>query len=125
MAGSSVTFTEVTHSIVKKIKAVWISDDAAGTASGGTSGVYNGRFIGLITVPSAVGGLVPSDNYTITITDSDGIDLLLGAATGNRDQTNTEFINEASMAGAAATTLTFAVSGAGNSKSGIIYLLVR
>ena len=122
MAGSSMTFTETTFSTVKKIKAVWVSDDAAGTASGTTSSVYNGRFIGLITDP---GSPSPSDNYTVTVKDGDGVDLLLGAATTNRDTANTEFLAEASLAGVANSTLTFAIAAAGNSKQGVIYLLIR
>lgn len=117
-----MTFTEITFASVKKIKAEWVSDDAAGTASGTTTQYYSGRFIGLITDPGAA---APSDNYTVTISDGDGIDLLLGSATGNRDTANTEFIKEADMAGVAASQLTFAVSGAGNSKTGTIYLLIR
>jgi len=76
----------------------------------------------LITDPGAT---APTDNYTVTVTDADSVDLLLGAATGNRDTVNTEFLAEASLAGVANSTLTFSVSGAGNSKVGTIYLLIR
>lgn len=122
MAGSSMVFTETTFSTVKKIKAVWVSDDALGTASGTTTEAYSGRFIGLITDPTSP---APTQGYTITIADSDGVDLLLGAATANRHTTTTEFVKEADMAAVAQSTLTFAVSGAGNSKQGTIYLLIR
>ncbi|KKM81959.1 hypothetical protein LCGC14_1324530 [marine sediment metagenome] len=122
MAGSSITFTETTHTTVKKIKAVWVSDDSAQTASDTTSFVYSGRFIGLITDP---GSPQPSDNYTVTVTDADGVDLLLGAATGNRDETTTEFLAEASLSAVANSVLTFNVSSAGTSKGGTIYLLIR
>jgi hypothetical protein len=122
MAGSSMTFTETTVGTVKKIKAAWVSDSATGAVSGTTTESYSGRFIGLITDPGAT---APSDNYTVTITDADGVDLLLGAAIGNRDTANTEFIAEASMAGVAQSVLTFNVSSAGNSKIGTIYLLIR
>jgi len=126
MSGSAMTFTEtnIAQSSIKKIKAAWTSDSSGGTASGTTTGSYAGRFIGLITVPGTA-GYQPSDNYTVTIVDSDSVDLLLGAASANRDQTNTEYIAEASMSGVAESTLTFAVSGAGNSKKGTIYLLIR
>ena len=122
MAGSSMTFTETTFSTVKKIKAVWTSDDSNGTASATTSKVYNGRFIGLITDPRSPS---PNDNYTVTVKDGDGVDLLLGAATTNRDTANTEFLAEASLAGVANSTLVFAIAAAGNSKQGTIYLLIR
>jgi len=122
MAGSSMTFTETIIGSVKKIKCVWVSDDATGAVSGTTVEGYSGRFLGLITDPGAP---APSDNYTVTVTDSDGVDLLLGAATANRDTANTEFIKEADMGGVAMSKLTFAVSAAGNSKAGTIYLLIR
>jgi hypothetical protein len=122
MAGSSMIFTETVIGSVKKIKCAWVSDDGTGAVSGITAEGYSGRFLGLITDPGAP---APADNYTVTISDGDGVDLLLGSATGNRDTANTEFIKEADMAGVAMSKLTIAVSGAGNSKQGTIYLLIR
>jgi hypothetical protein len=77
MAGSSVTFTETRIGPVKKIKAVWVSDDAAGTASGTTSFPYSGKIELLTTVPAAAGA-APTDDYDITLTDSDSVDVLAG-----------------------------------------------
>jgi hypothetical protein len=122
MAGSATTFTETTIGTVKKIKCEWTSDDTTGAVSGTTTNSYSGRFIGLITDPGAT---APTDNYTVTVTDDDSVDLLLGAATGNRDTATTEFLAEASLAGVASSKLTFNVSSAGNSKIGTIYLLIR
>lgn len=122
MAGMVCTITETTHGSVKKIKFAWTSDDAAGTATGTTTVPYSGRFIGLITVPSAV--TAPDVNYDITITDVDGVDLLLGAG-ANRHNINTEFVAEASMAGVAHSKLTLNVAAAGNAKLGEVYLLIR
>lgn len=124
MAGSTMTFVETLIGSVKKVKCSWKADDATGAVTGTTTHPYSGRFIGLITDPAA-GGVQPDDNYTVTVTDADAVDLLLGAATANRDETNTEFILEASMAGVAMSQLTFNVSGAGNSNEGTIYLLIR
>ena len=122
MAGSAMVFTETIIGTVKKIKAAWTSDSSAGTASGTTTEIYSGRFLGFITVPGTVGDQ-PS-GYTVTVKDGDGVDLLLGACSA-RSTTVTEFIAEASMAGVAMSALTFAVAGAGNSKKGVIYLLIR
>lgn len=121
MAGSSTTFTEVTHGTVKKIKCAWVSDDTTGAVSGTTTHSYSGRFIGLITDPGAT---APTADYDITVTDTDGVDLLLGAGI-DRHTSNTEFVAEASMAGVAHSKLTFNVTNAGNSKVGDIYLLIR
>ena len=121
MAAGTITFTETTWGTVKKIKAAWVTGSAGEAATDTTTGVYSGRFIGLITDPTST----TTDNYTVTVADSDGVDLLLGAATSNRDQTNTEFLAEASLAGVANDTLTFTISGAGSSKTGNVYLLIR
>lgn len=123
MAGSATTITETIHTTVKKIKVAWTSDDTTGAVSGTTTKKYSGRFIGAITVPGT-GGDAPDDNYDIAITDADSVDLALGAL-ANRDTATTEFVAEASMGGVANSTLTFAVTNAGNSNKGTIYLLIR
>lgn len=122
MAAGSMTITETTVGTVKKIKAAWTTGSAGEGISGTTTKVYSGRFIGLIAVP---GGTTPSDNYTITVKDADAVDLCLGAATGNQKAASTTFTAEASMAGVAMSTLTLAISSAGNSKTGTTYLLIR
>jgi len=122
MAGSVMTFTEVTHGSVKKIKAVWTSDDTTGAVSGTTTYPYSGRLIGAITVPSGVAA--PSVNYDIAVNDVDSVDVALGAL-ANRSDVNTEFVAEASMAGIAHSKVTIAITGAGNSKQGTVYLFIR
>jgi len=119
---ASMTLTETTWSSVKKIKAAWTSG-SDGSVSGTTTEVYNGRILGAITVPGT-GGDAPDDNYDIAVNDSDSVDIALGAL-ANRDTANTEFVTEASMAGAAATKLTIAVTNAGDTNKGTLYLYVR
>ena len=125
-AGSAITFTEVTHGSVKKVKVAWTSDNVTGGVSGTTTNAYSGRFLGAITVPGTAGDQ-PDDNYDITIADSDGVDLALGAL-ANRDEATTEFVAEASMGGVASSPLTFTISnasGVGVNTKGTIYLLIR
>lgn len=122
MAGEVMTFTERRDGDYDIIKVVWTTSSTTGAVSGTTTRFYTGKFIGLITNPDNTD--VPSDNYTITVTDQNGEDLLLGATTANRDQTNTEYIGESSMALVVNSKLTFNVSAAGNSKKGIIYLTI-
>ena len=122
MAGT-VVFTEIRLGSVKKIKCQWTSD-ASGNAEDTTAFSYSGQFMGLITVPGAAGDQ-PSDNYTLKISDSDGVDLLLAGATGNRSNATTEYIKTADMAGVASDKLTFTVSSAGNAKKGTAYLILR
>jgi hypothetical protein len=123
MAGSSMTFTEITHSTVKKIKCAWTSDDTTGAVSGTTTYPYSGRLLGAITVPGT-GGDAPDPNYDIAVNDSDGVDVALGALQ-NRHTSNTEFVAEASMAGIAHSKITVAVTAAGNSNKGTLYLFIR
>jgi len=122
MAGSAMVFTEIRHSSVKKIKAAWTSDNGTGAVSGTTTYPYNGRLIGAITVPDGVAA--PSPNYDIAVNDDDSVDVALGAL-ANRSDANTEYVAEASMAGVANSKLTIAITAAGNSKQGTVYLYIR
>lgn len=114
--------TEKTHGSVKKVVWTWISDDQ-GDASEATTGALDGDLLGLTTVPAG-GGSAPTDNYDITITDSDGHDVLLGAG-ADRDTSNTEHVARASLAGVSGSPLTLTVANAGDTKSGTVVLYVR
>ena len=83
---------------------------------------YSGKILGLATDPDAT---APTDNYTITITDEDGMDVLMGAAVGNRDTANTEYILSTLLGAVANDKLTINVSSAGTNKVGIAYLYIR
>ena len=122
MAGSAMVFTEITHGTIKKIKAAWTSDDTTGAVSGTTTSVYFGRLCGAITVPDGVAA--PTVDYDIAVNDNDSVDVALGAL-ANRHNANTEYVAEASMAGVAHSKLTIAVTAAGNSKKGTVYLFIR
>ena len=122
MAGSAMVFTEIRHTTVKKIKAAWTSDDTTGAVSGETSYPYDGKLLGAITVPD--GTAAPSADYDIAINDDDSVDVALGAL-ADRHTSNTEYVAEASMAGVANSKLTIAVTAAGNSKKGTVYLFIR
>ena len=123
MAGSVMTFTEITHGTIKKIKAAWTSDSATGAVSGTTTNYFNGRIIGACTVPG-LAGAAPDPNYDIAVNDNDSVDIALGALI-DRHTSSTEYVAEASMAGCAHTQLTVAVTAAGNSNTGTLYLYIR
>lgn len=123
MAGSSVTFTESLLGPVKKLKIVWVSDSATGAASGTSTYAYNGKIELLTTVPDG-GGTAPSDNYDITLKDSDNVDVLAGGG-ADRDTANTEQVLGTSLGAVAGSLLTFAVATAGNSKGGTAYVYIR
>jgi len=127
MAGTLgvVTKTETTHASVKKIVFAWTSGDGdyAGAASGTTTAAYDGQIIGLTTIPGGT-TFVPTDNYDITLKDSEGHDVLLGAGL-DRDDTNTEHVTVTSMAGVAGSKLTFAVAAAGDLNTGVAIVYIR
>lgn len=123
MAGSSVTFTETVEGRMHKIKASWVSDDSAGTASGTTSIKANGKVELLTTVPSG-GGTAPTDNYDIALNDGDGVDVL-GGGGANRDTANTEQVLGTSLGAVVSSVLTLAITNAGNSKQGTVYIVIK
>lgn len=123
----SCTITEETFGTVKKIKWVWVSaaDGTVGAAlvDTATTEVYNGECLRLITVP-ATAGSQPDDNYDVTITDGDGVDVLIGAG-ANRDEAVTEQVIASSLGCVANDTLTLNVAGAGSGLGGTVYLYIR
>lgn len=120
-----MTITEIIHGTVKKIKAVWTAGtgDEAGAVSGITTKYFDGRIIGVCTVPAS-GGDAPDDEYGLTVKDEDGVDLLLGNGAG-REQAVTEYIAEASCAGIAQSKLTISITSAGAGKKGTVYIYIR
>ncbi len=125
MAAGSVVLTEVNYTSCKKIKFTWTAGTGgeAGTASQATTYAYDGKIIGLTTVPGTAGDQ-PDDNYGVTITDADGDDVLLGAGL-LRDETNTEYVTQTTTAGAAGSILTFNLTAAGSGLKGTATLWIR
>ena len=131
MAGSTgtITITENnTRGHVKQVSFAWLTgtsnqkDVAPATA---TAASYNGKILACITSPS-LSGAQPDDNYDITITDSNGWDLLNGAGQ-NRDEATTEFAFNGStgaetfrMLPFAWTQLTLNITNAGTGKGGTV-----
>lgn len=118
----AVTLTEkVSVGSIKKVTAAWTSN-GSGAATGATTTVLDGKLIGLTTIPS--GAAAPTDNYDVTVTDSDGHDVLLGAG-ANRDTANTEHVTEGSLAAVSHSPLTFTIANAGDTKQGTVILYIR
>ena len=121
----TVVITEETFNTIKKITFAWTSENGggdAGKASKTTTRAYTGEIIRCVTDP---GVATPSDNYTVTVTDEDNTDVLMGACVANRDEANTEQVLASSLGCVANDKLTLNVSGAGNAKTGTVYLYIR
>ena len=121
----TVTVSEETFGKIKKITFSWLSENGGGDggkATKTTENVYNGEIVRLVTDPGAT---APSDNYTVTLLDEDGTDVLMGAAVANRDDTNTEQVLASSLGCVANDKLTLSISGAGNAKIGTVYVYIK
>lgn len=139
MAGSSTTWTyddgndgKGQHSNVCKAKLVWVSDDTTGAVTG-TSRKIVGRLIKAVTVPS--GTAAPTDNYDVTITDEQSVNVLAGCDDdlADRDTANTEEVYfllkdhagsplAQSLHPVLCNVLSVAITNAGNSKGGTLIL---
>lgn len=108
------------------IKIAWDWNSGDGGEVGDTDGAalattglkFSGKIIGLGTIPDGGG-----EAYDLTIKDSDGHDVLLGAGLA-RHATNTEYVNETTIGGVANSTLTFGVVSAGSNKAGLVILWI-
>ena len=124
---SSVTKTEETFGVIKKISWAWTAHTdgkvAVATTNAETDNFYNGEIVRLVTVPD--GTTAPSDNYTVLVYDDDDVDVLIAAANGNRDTANTEQVLASSLGVVANDKLTLYVEGAGSGGKGTVHLYVR
>lgn len=118
----AVTITDETYSTIKKVKFAWTSD-GSGDASGTSTNSYSGDILGLVTVPGT-GDDKPSDNYDLTITNADSVDVLNGSG-ANRDNTNPEYVQGTSLGWVTNSPLTATIAEAGATKSGTAYLYLR
>jgi hypothetical protein len=139
MAGSSMTFTydagydgDGHLGRYRRVIADWVSDDATGAVTG-TSKKVVGRLVKAVTDP---GSPAPSANYDIALTDDASADILANtdATLANRHTSNSETVvffekNVAAAALASApvvcSTITIAITNAGNSKQGQLVLYVE
>ena len=124
---AAVTLTEEIIGVIKKITWAWTAHTdgkvATTTTNAVTTKTYNGEIVRLVTVPD--GSSAPSDNYTVQIYDGDSVDVLVAAATANRDTANTEQVLASSLGVVANDKLTLYVEGAGSGGKGTVYLYIR
>lgn len=103
------------------VKWTWTSD-ASGDADQVTTYLYAGIVAALTTDPGAA---APTDNYNVTINDSDGFDVLGGdgalrdtaTTETEKDKTNFRYFGPG--------ILNLVVDSAGDSKQGVVYLWIR
>jgi hypothetical protein len=123
---ASVTLTEETIGVIKKITWAWTAHTdgkvATATDNAATRKAYNGEIVRLVTVPDT--GTAPSADYDVYVYDGDGVDVLM-AAGKDRHTINTEQVLASSLGVVANDTLTLYVEGAGSGGKGTVYLYIR
>ena len=122
MAAQAGTIAETIqqYGTYRKLRLAWTSATGGGW-TGTTTNKYTGKIIGLKTDPGAT---APTDNYDITLTDSDGDDVLLGAG-ADRDTANTEYVASASLGMVVDSVLTLTIANAGDAKIGVIAIWIQ
>lgn len=123
-AGTVVT-TEYTTTSVRRVKFAWTSS-AGGAADATTTAYFTGAILGVTTVPGT-GGTVPTANYDVAINDDDAVDVLNGTG-ANKSATLTEHVSASlgvDLGTVVSSKLTLAVTNAGASKTGVVYVDLR
>ena len=125
-AGVTVAYAD-SHPIMK-VSFAWVSD-ATGDASTTTTRTICGQILRACFIP---GDATPSNNYDITLTDSDGLDVLITLGSNLSNSTASQVVpvvtngTDGNMApNTCCGVLTFTVDNAGATKSGTLVIYVR
>ena len=141
MANSSMTFTydegydrTGLRGGIRRVICDWLSDDSDGTVSGTTDKIV-GTLVKGVTDP---GSVAPTDNYDITLTDEEGLDVLgaCQSTLANRDTANSEQVYflvldaagtplAQSVHPVVCDKLTVSIANAGNAKTGQLILYYK
>ena len=125
MAGT-VSLAAQTFSSMKKYAVTWTST-TGGAATYTTTAAFDGLIHRIVVDPSTAAA--PSTDYDVTLTDGNGVDVLGGVLVGLNGASAAQQIILGTTGNAAPTAvssvLDFAVSGAGNAKSGEVIFYVR
>ena len=123
MAPQIVTITEPTLPRgVVRIKWNWLCDELGAVISQ-TVRDYSGMIVRLVTVPNG-GGTAPTTLYDVTITDSDGIDVINALGANLSATVTAQQISSAGLQWIANSRLTLNVTNAGIEKGGAVYLYI-
>ena len=117
-----VIITEELQNHVKKVKFEWVSD-ADGDAEGTTNVELTGDLVGFATLPAA-GDDQPTNEYDITIIDSDDIDVLFGKG-GDLSNTTKAYAKSTDLGAVVNSKLKIIVENAGNTKKGTAILFIK
>ena len=126
MSSAAITLTEEKHGSMKKIKWAWTADSTGAvppaTSGAQTSNPYSGKLEVLHTI-GASGSTAPSASWDLTIKDESSVDVTAGA--GGSRAAGTEHTVAASLGAVKNDKLTLAITSAGASNAGEVYLFIR
>lgn len=122
MAGTTI-LTEVTHTSVKCIAFDWLSS-AAGAADQATANVYDGVLERVEFIPDG-GGTQPTDQYDVTLTDANSVDVLAGLGANLSNAAAVTKTHANGLTAVAGSKLTLNVTNAGNAKGGVVIVYLR
>ena len=128
MAGTVVCTEHKKQAPLRSVARVmweWTSS-AGGAADSTTTEPFDGEILALVTIPNpdATVGDWPTDNYDIVIRDADGFDVA-HAGGADRDISGEEAVDEAALGAVSYSTLTLAITNAGNAKKGKVAIWIR
>lgn len=131
----AVTITELpsqygSYEKLRKITWEWTATDLGVVTDSTTAGLvnkttqkYTGEIIRLVTIPGTSTD-APADNYDVTIEDSDGADVLVGAG-ADRDTANMEQKLASVLGCVYDSQLSLKIANAGDAKKGTVILYVK
>lgn len=122
-AAGTVTTSVISNTSVRKVTFTWTSS-AGGAADATTTAVFTGEVVRVVQIPDG-GGTVPTTLYDVTVTDSDGADVLHGAGANLSETAPTNKAPKDGLGAVTNSTLTLGVTNAGNAKGGKTILYIR
>ena len=122
MAGTVVVTEEVGGGL-QRVKFAFTTSSSTGAADGATTRAITGVIERAVIVPNT-STTQPTDQWDVTITDEDGVDVLQGYG-ANLSNAHTTVITGELLGACAHDLLTLGVTNAGNSKTGLVILYVR
>jgi len=122
-AGSVVVTTSNVGGGVAKYSVAWTSS-AGGAVSANAFAVRAGRLIAVKFVPASAGD-APTDQYDVTLVDTDSVDLLDSRGANLSNTASSMLLWDPPLYRDATQTLDVVVANAGNAKSGTVILWVQ
>jgi len=121
MAGT-ITTSEELFGTIKKIAYDWLTDASGDASATATTASFSGQILRVECVPDS-GGTAPSDQYDITLTTADSIDVLYGQGANLSNASTVVIVSDLGVI--ANDTLSLTVANGGNAKGGTVYVYLR